>query len=69
MKKKNEYGDEITLMAMALENDVVINVYDLDYKIINTYGLLGSSEFESDTKIDIIYDKFIKHYDVIKKLK
>ena len=50
---------------MALDNDIIINVYDLNYEIINNYGLLGSSEFESETKINIIYNKIIKHYDVL----
>jgi hypothetical protein len=65
MEQDNTYGDEITLMAMALDNDIIINVYDLNYEIINNYGLLGSSEFESETKINIIYNKIIKHYDVL----
>lgn len=65
MKKNNTYGDEITLMAMSLDNDIIINVYNLNFEIINNYGLLGSSEFESETKVNIIYNQIILHYDAL----
>lgn len=46
MKEENEYGDELTLMAISMNYDIHIKVFDLEDTLISQYNEDGEQTIE-----------------------